>query len=150
MTTYARISADGLAVEVIVDLTPQQYAALQANGKAARLRLWIVDPQPSITSGQVIEHGPISIGAVEAHQTWVVRAKTQKELDAESNVLELPQLVAWIDQWTTDIQAYTANPDMSGTIAVQAANLWIHVKDLQRQVKRNNQALRFLARERRP
>jgi hypothetical protein len=34
-------------------------------------------------------------------------------------------------------------------VAQQAANMWIHIKDLQRQMLRNNRALRFLARERR-
>lgn len=144
MTLYYR-TTDGARR----DLTPEQYAALQANGKAADLRLWSVDPMPTPGAGQVVIDGGIVVDATTARQTWTFRAKTQAELDAETNAAELPQLVAWIDQWTTDIQAYIPSLDKTGTTAQQSAKMWAHLEDIQRQVKRNNQALRFLARERR-
>lgn len=145
MTEYYRIT-DGAHLHLEADL----YALLQANGKATYLRLWSVNPQPTPTASQVVVSAGIVVDATTARQTWTVRAKTQQELDADTNALELPTLISYIDQWTADIQAYNPTPDMTGTVAVQAANLWIHVKDLQKQLLRNNRALRFLARERRP
>lgn len=132
------------------DLTAEQYAALVANGKAAVLRLWSVDPMPTPSASQVVIDGGILVDATTARQAWTFRAKTQRELDADTNALELPTLIAYIDQWTTAIQGYNPNPDMTGTVAVQAANLWIHVKELQAFMLRVHRALRFLARERRP
>jgi hypothetical protein len=87
MTTYARIDAQG-AFESLVNLTPEQYAALQANGKAAWLRLWIVDPQPVPAAAQVVVNNGIAITATEAHQTWTVREKTAAELETESIAAE--------------------------------------------------------------
>lgn len=103
MTTYARI-ADG-AVVATFDLTPEQYAALQANGKAANLRLWIVDPMPTPSASQVVMIGPVVIGPVEAHQTSVLRNKTQAELDADSNAAEQAQIKTMIANLTASIQA---------------------------------------------
>lgn len=148
MTMYARLNVGG-NIERLIDLTADQYTALQANGKATWLRLWVVDAKPAPSATQVVIDAGIIITATEAHQTWGLRDKTQAELDVDTNALELPTVVAYVDQWTTDIQAYTTNIDTSGTIAVQAANMWVHIKDLQRMVLRNNRALRFLARERR-
>lgn len=88
MTAYVRLNADG-AIERHLDLTPDQYAALEANGKAAWLRLWVVDPQPVPTATQVVEPGPITISATEARQTWTVREKTAAELEAEAVAAEL-------------------------------------------------------------
>jgi hypothetical protein len=87
MTTYARIDAQG-AFERLIDLTPEQFAALQANGKAAWLRLWIVDAKPVPTATQVVISAGIVITATEAHQTWSVREKTEAEQEAESIIVE--------------------------------------------------------------
>jgi hypothetical protein len=87
MTAYVRLNAEG-AIERHLDLTPEEYAALQANGKASWLRLWIVDPQPTLTATQVVELGAITITATEARQTWSVREKTALELEAESVAAE--------------------------------------------------------------
>lgn len=144
MTLYYR-TTDGSTH----DVSAEQYALLEANGKAALLRLWSVDPMPTPGASEVVISGGIVVDATTARQTWTVRPKTQAELDADTNSLELPTLLSYIDQWTTDIQAYTPNIDTSGTTAQQAANIWIHIKDLQRQMVRNNRALRWLARERR-
>lgn len=83
MTTYARINVQG-TFERLIDLTPEQYAALQVNGKSAWLRLWIVDSKPVPTSTQVVIDNGIVITATEARQTWVVREKTAAELEAGS------------------------------------------------------------------
>jgi hypothetical protein len=87
MTTYARIDAQG-AFDRLIDLTPEQYVALQANGKAAWLRLWIVDAKPVPTATQLVIDAGIVITATEAHQTWAVREKTAAELEAESIAAE--------------------------------------------------------------
>jgi hypothetical protein len=114
MTTYARIDAQG-AFESLVELTPEQYAALQANGKAAWLRLWIVDAKPVPTATQVVIDAGIVITAAEAHQTWTVREKTAAELEAESVASEqakadeiLVDLAAQRAVTRTTWDAYTA------------------------------------------
>jgi hypothetical protein len=103
MTTYARIDAQG-AFESLVDLTPEQYAALESNGKAAWLRLWIVDAKPVPTATQVVIGAGIVITATEAHQTWTVREKTAAELEAESIFAER----AKIDEILTDLATQRA------------------------------------------
>lgn len=88
MTAYVRFNADG-AIDRHLDLTTEQYASLQANGKAAWLRLWIVEAEPVPTATQVVVPGPIIISATEARQTWTIRDKTAAELEAESVAAEL-------------------------------------------------------------
>lgn len=144
MTVYYRVTDGALR-----DLTAEQYAGLSSSKKET-LRLWSVDVPPTPNASQVVVSGGIVVDATTARQTWTLRAKTQAELDADTNTLELPTLISYIDQWTADIQAYTPNIDTSGTIAQQAANMWVHIKDLQRQMVRNNRALRWLARRERP
>lgn len=87
MTTYARIDAQS-AFDTLIDLTPEQYTALESNEKAAWLRLWVVDAQPIPTATQVIINTGIVITETEAHQTWAVRDKTAAELEAESIISE--------------------------------------------------------------
>jgi hypothetical protein len=88
MTAYVRLNASG-AIERHLELTPEQYAALEVNGKAVWLRLWIVDARPVPTSTQVVIDAGIVITATEAHQTWTVREKTAAELEADSVAAEL-------------------------------------------------------------
>lgn len=83
MTTYVRLDAEG-AIERHLDLTPEQYAALVANGKAAWLRLWIEDPFPVPSATQVIVDAGIVITSTEARQTWALRDKTPSELEADA------------------------------------------------------------------
>lgn len=144
MTLYYR-TTDGTRH----DLTAEQYAGL-APSKQALLRLWSVDTMPTPGASQVVIDGGIIVDATTARQTWTFRAKTQKELDRDTNTAELPTLLNYIDQWTTAIQAYNPNPDLTGTMAEQAAKLGTLLKAVDAQVNRNNKALRFLARERRP
>jgi hypothetical protein len=98
MTTHVRLNADG-AIERYLDLTPEQYTALEANGKATWLRVWVVNPQPVPTATQVVVNSGILITATEAHQTWTVREKTAAELEAESIAAER----AKIDEVLTDL-----------------------------------------------
>lgn len=141
MTLYYRIP-DGS----IFNLTPAQYAELQANGKATYLRLWSVDAMPTPGPTEVVISGGIIVDATTARQAWTLRAKTQAELDREANADELPSLLLYIDALTTDIAAYNPNIDTSGTIAQQAANMWVHIKDMQRQIVRLNRGVRYYAR----
>jgi hypothetical protein len=97
MTTYYTITDGSL-----VDLSAEQYAGMQANGKAAALlRLWVpvAAPVPSATQ-RVREIAPV-ITATTATQTWQLRDKTANELEAESLLAERAQ----IDAMLTDIAA---------------------------------------------
>lgn len=145
MTAYVRLNADG-AIERHLDLTPEQYAALQANGKAAWLRLWVVEAEPVPTATQVVAPGPITISATEARQTWTIRDKTQVELDAETNAADRPLLLQMIAAITADIDGYNANPDVTGTAVERLAKLETRVKDLERQQRRDNRILRYYLR----
>jgi hypothetical protein len=144
MTQYARV-LNGL-VERLADLTAQEYAALQANGKAASLRPWVVDAKPAVTAAQVADLGPIAITATEARQTWVIRSKTQAELDAEANAAELDLILAGIDLTTARIAAYNPTPDVTGTTAERALKLETRQKEDELQLRDLNRAARFLLR----
>jgi hypothetical protein len=144
MTTYARIR-DGV-FDSLHDLSAEQYNALVANGKAAHLRLWIVDPEPVDIAPQVFHQGPIVITATEARQTWVIRDKTPAELDRDSNATDLPQLKQLVTELTSDIQAYNANPDTNGTAAERLTKLESRQKESERQTRRNNRILRYYLR----
>lgn len=98
MTTYYRVSDAALR-----ELTGEQYAALAPN-KQADLRLYVVDPKPVPSAIEVVEQGPVNVGLVEAHLTFLLRAKTAAELDADDLAGERQQL----DAWFTDIQAQLA------------------------------------------
>lgn len=87
MTTYARLNTDG-SFDQLVDVSLDQYAALQANGKAAWLRTWVVEAQPVASATQVVEAGPVVIGEAEARQTWIVREKTAREIEASDLLVE--------------------------------------------------------------
>lgn len=145
MTTYARIDAQG-SFERLVDLTTEQYTSLQANGKATWLRLWVVDAKPVPTAAQVVELGPITISATEAHQTWTLRNKTQAELDAETNATDRPLLLQMLAALTADIDAFNANPDVTGTAVERLTKIEARVKDLERQQRRDNRILRYYLR----
>lgn len=141
---YARI-VNG-AVDRIVELTAEEYAALVVNGKAAYLRIWVVDPQPQFTDTQALFAGPIVITETEARQTWVVSNKTPEEIERDQANAEVATLRQLIVSLTTDIDAYNATPDVSGTVAQQAAKLDARLKDVERQQRRTNRILRNILR----
>lgn len=137
MTIYARITPEG-SVDQLIELTAQQYASLQVNGKSSFLRLWIVDPQPTPSPSQVVMRGPITVGATEARQTWTLRDKTSAELEREQYLADLPTLRALLSAITADIQAYNPTPDVSGTAVERLAKLESRVLDVERQQRRIN------------
>jgi hypothetical protein len=100
---YARLNEQG-TVEAIVDLSAEQYAAMQANGKAARLRVWIIDAKPTPGANQVVQDAGIVVGPVEAHQTWSLRAMTADEQEAAAVAAE----VALLDERIAEISAQRA------------------------------------------
>jgi len=146
MTTYARLTESQTSVETWVELTADQYAALQGNGKASWLRLWVEDAKPTPGPTQAVSAGHITITQTEARQTWVLRDKTERELAAEQNAADRPTLVQLIAAITTDIDAYNANPDVSGTAVERLTKLEARVKDLERQQRRDNRVLRHYLR----
>jgi hypothetical protein len=87
-----------------IDITPELYAAFQANGKASALRLWVpvVAPVPSPTQ-RLIEVEPV-ITSTTATQTWQLVDKSTAELEREANEAER----AKIDQIIADIEAQRA------------------------------------------
>jgi hypothetical protein len=87
MSTYYR-TTDGSFHE----LSAEQFAALQANGKATALRLYVIDVKPTPSATQVVVDAGIVVGPVEAHRTWALRDKTATELEDEALAEELAQL----------------------------------------------------------
>ena len=141
---YARIRAGN--VDGLFDLSPEQYAALVLNGKAQYLRLWVVDPMPVPSATQVVVEGPVVITETEAKRTWVLREKTQAEADSELNAAETALLKQAVAELTTDIQAYNANPDVSGTTVQVLTKVEARLRDVERQMRRNNRILRYYLR----
>lgn len=127
MTLYARLNDAG-TVERTVDLTPAQYADLQANGKAAWLRAWAEDAKPTPTAGEVLVDTGITVTATEARQTWGVRAKTQAELDADASEAERTHLRTVI----TNLAASVSSPDTTGTAGERIVKLEARTLRLER------------------
>lgn len=119
MTQYARLTPDTLTVERILDLTQEQYAALDGNPKQAYLRPLVVDPQPEPSATQVVVNAGYVVEPAQVRQTWALRDKTQPELDAEAREADRATLVQLVAALTTSIQAHTNTPDVSGTAAVR-------------------------------
>lgn len=146
MTTYARITAEG-AFDRLVELTAEQYAELQANGKAAMLRVWVIDAQPVPNATQILVRGPIVIGPAEAHQTWSLRDKTQAELNIDLNTAERSAILQMVTVLSADIVAYNANPDTSGTAGERLTKIENRLREIERQLVRGNRIDRFQLRE---
>ena len=112
MTTYYRISDGALR-----DLSPEQFAGLQANGKADGLRVYVLDTRPTPTATQAVEEGPVVVGPVEAHRTWTLRDKTAAELAADQAATDR---AADLDQIRTVL---TALKNGTGTAAERLTRL---------------------------
>jgi hypothetical protein len=123
MTTYARLDPATLQFSFLVELTPEQYAALEVNGKALYLRAWSVDAQPTPGATQYVDRGPIVIDATTARQTWVLQEKTAAQLELEQTEADKPQVRAVL----AAMQAYAANQDVSGTAVqrIERLELWV-------------------------
>ncbi len=105
MTIYARLDPLTNALSTLVDLTPEQYATMQGNGKALFLRLYLIDAQPTPSASQKVIEGTPLVTATEYHKTWTLANKTQAELDADAQAAELVQLKAMVAALTTVIDA---------------------------------------------
>lgn len=132
--------------DTLVELTPEQFAALQVNGKSTWLRSWVVDQQPVPTATQVVVESAILVTPTEARQTWVLREKTQLEIDLETNASDRPALLQMLSVITADIDSYNANPDVTGTAVERITKLEVRVKELERQQRRDNRILRYYLR----
>lgn len=122
MTIYARLSSDQLSVIGFVDLTSADVAAFQVNGKIQFLRLYVTVPAPVPGANQVVEQGPPTIDAVNATQTWVVRAMTADELEFAALSTEKAQIQAYIDNTNTQLNIDNATFNAM-TVAQQIATL---------------------------
>lgn len=105
MTIYARIDPTTQAVS-LVDLTAEQFAALAGHPtKAATVRAYVIDAQPVAGAAQAVEFAGLVIEPTQVRKTWALRAKTQAELDADTQASELVQLKAEITALNTFIAA---------------------------------------------
>jgi hypothetical protein len=137
MTIYARLTPAG-TFDALVDLTPEQYALMQANGKAALLRTYSVDAEPVPSASQRVDPGPYVSDATTTRKTWVLVNKTQEELDADAQRTEIALLKAQLTGLQTDITTgITAAP----TTAAQA---FVDIQDLKRMILRLNRIARWL------
>jgi hypothetical protein len=106
MTTYAKLLAGQF--EKLVELTPEEYAGMQANGKAVNLRLWAPTEAPVAQAGQVVEAAAPIIDATTATQAWAVRSKTADELEAEALAAEKAQLATYLADIQTQLDISNA------------------------------------------
>lgn len=140
MTTYARLTQDGTALEAILELTALQYAALAA-WKRSFLRLYVIDAQPEPSTTQKVVPGAPSIGVAEYHVTWQLVAKSQAELDRDDQTTELALLRTLLGALQADIDAgITAAP----TTAAQA---FVEIQDLKRRALRADRVLKWLVKQ---
>lgn len=67
MSTYYRVADASLH-----ELDDEQWAGMLANGKAAGLRPYSVEPEPAAGPGQRVEPGPLVVDETSARRTWVL------------------------------------------------------------------------------
>jgi hypothetical protein len=108
MTTYARLNPEGSAVEGLVELTADEYAGMQVNGKAARLRVWVPTAAPVPNASQVVEPAPPVIDAINVTQAWELRSKTADELEFDALQTERAQLTQYIADIQTQLDISNA------------------------------------------
>lgn len=84
MTTYARLDPLTLLVRDAVELTAEQYAALNGNPKQAYIRPLVADPQPTPTASQYVIAGPYVVEPTRVRKTWAVVEKSAEEIAAEA------------------------------------------------------------------
>ena len=141
MTTYARIEPSTGLVRDTISLTDAQFHAFDGNPKQAFLRPLVIDAQPGPTTSQAVVDAGHVIEATQVRQTWVLRNKTQAELDADAQSSELTALRTMVAALTTDIQAgITAAP----TTTAQA---FAAIQDLKRRALRTDRAIRWLLKQ---
>lgn len=104
MTTYVRLLPGTQTIERYnIELSAEEFSALQANGKAALLRQWIAVAAPVSATQVVYEVAPLITDAT-ATQTWALRDRTA----AEAEALALSDERAKAQEILTDIDAQRA------------------------------------------
>lgn len=117
MTTYARLDPLTMLVRDTVELTPEQYAALNGNPKQAFIRPMVIDAQPTPTAAQRVGRGPYVVEPNQVRQTWVLSEKTAEEIAAE---VEQSERLADLAQIRTVLAAMKAG---TGTTTVRLQRL---------------------------
>lgn len=130
---FAKLSPDLLSVIEVVDIEESVYLNWVATGnpKAQFMRYLVTDAQPTFDPAtQVLEVGPYVIEATQVRETWVVRAKTAAELEADALAQELQQvqnrldnLVAAIDEHQAVLNVPYNEPAPAGSNALEIAAL---------------------------
>ena len=134
MTTYYRVSDGALR-----ELTPENFAVMQSNGKAADLRLFVVDAQPVPAAGQAVAAAGIVVGPVEAHQTWSLRSKIADELETDALLAEKALVQGYIDD--LNVQLAIDNAARALLTNVQRIN------ELEKDTRSTMKAVKFLLRQ---
>ena len=141
MPTYARLTQDKLAVEKTdIALTPEQFGSMGA-WKQSFLRPYLVDQPPNPSAAQVVDFAGYVIEDAQVRQTWNLRNKTQAELDADSQTSELTALKTMLGSLTADIQTGVT------TAPTTAAQAFVDIQDIKRQVLRLNRAVRWMLKQ---
>lgn len=135
MATFAVLDPGTLSVVGLKELTQEQYAALNGNPKQDYIRPLVIDPRPTPEASSVAEVGHYVVEPAQVRRTWVVRAKTAAELDAEQQAAERELLRQLIDALATDVaDGITAAP----------ATLLAAAQDIQALKQRQRRADRIL------
>lgn len=124
---YARLYQSQDTIETVLDLAPE-YVAMLAPNKRERLRPLVEEQKPIAGTSQVVERGNLIIEANRVLQTWLVRDKTQTELDRDTNSTEGAMLRALTAALTASIDS----PDTTGTAAERLGKLEARVLRMER------------------
>lgn len=104
---YARIDPLTLAV-TLIDITQEQFNALDGNPKQAWLRQLVIDAKPVPSASQVVVDAGYVIEPTQVRQTWALRNKTADELEAESLAAEKVQITTCIAEIQTQLDISNA------------------------------------------
>lgn len=141
MALFARINPLGPTIDSVVDIDPAAVASL-VDAKRQWVRPIVADAVPTVPTSQVVERGPLVIEPTQVRQTWVVRDKTQAEVDADSATTERATLVAMVAAIQSDIDAGIAA--VPTTVAQCAAA----IQDLRQRMRRTERVLVWMLRNR--
>jgi predicted nucleic acid-binding Zn-ribbon protein len=142
MTTFARLDSLSGLVRDLIELTAEQYAALDGNPKQALLRPLVIDAQPTPSATQAIVNAGYVVEPTQVRQTWALRDKTADELEVEAIDAAKDGYQAHIDALNVQLDitnamrgAMTTNQRLN-TLEADTRATMKAVKDLLRQAKR--------------
>jgi hypothetical protein len=146
---FARLFPVTLLLKDVIQLTQQQYAALQVSNptKAALLRPLVTDILPTITALQKIVAGPIVVEATQARETWLVVNKTASELEIEELETEQSQIADRITKINDAIAEHQAVLDVPYSEPAPAATNGLEITALRDRMRVAERAIRSVERD---